>query len=153
MKNNRLLKSLSLILCIVLIAAMALFASGCGGDKETDKESGTPSASTVQKTETQVLGEGDTAFNFVVVDGDKKETKFEINTDKKTVGDALIELDLIEGEDGDYGLYVKTVNGITVDYDKDGKYWAFYVNGEYAMSGVDSTVIEAGATYSFKVEQ
>ena len=77
---------------------------------------------------------------------------FEIHTDKKIVGEALLELNLIDGEQGDYGLYVKTVNGITVDFDKDGKYWAFYVGGEYAMSGVDSTEITAGSTYAFKVE-
>ena len=43
---------------------------------------------------------------------------------------------LIAGEDSDYGLYVKTVNGVTVDYDTDGKYWAFYVDGEYAATDV-----------------
>ena len=46
----------------------------------------------------------------------------------------------------------KTVNGVTVDYDTDGKYWAFYVDGEYAATGVDSTDITAGATYTFKAE-
>ena len=69
-----------------------------------------------------------------------------------TVGAALLSLGLIAGEDSDYGLYVKTVNGVTVDYDTDGKYWAFYVDGEYAATGVDSTDITAGATYTFKAE-
>ena len=83
---------------------------------------------------------------------ENRETAFQIHTDKETVGDALLELGLIAGEEGAYGLYVKTVNGLTVDYDTDGKYWAFYTNGEYAVSGVDTTTIEAGITYSFKVE-
>ena len=87
-----------------------------------------------------------------MVDKEGNETPFEIHTDKETVGDALAELGLIDGEEGDYGLYVKTVNGITADYDKDGVYWAFYVNDEYAPSGVDSTVITEGNHYSFKVE-
>ena len=39
------------------------------------------------------------------------------------------------------------------DYDVDGTYWAFYINGAYAMSGVDSTEIVAGETYTFKVEK
>ena len=47
---------------------------------------------------------------------------------------------------------MKTVNGITLDYDKDGKYWAFYVDGEYATSGVDSTPITDGASYALKAE-
>ena len=59
---------------------------------------------------------------------------------------------MIAGEDGDYGLYVKTVNGETVDYDKDGKYWAFYINGEYGMTGVDATDIVEGDSYAFKAE-
>ena len=65
----------------------------------------------------------------------------------------LLKLGVIAGEDSDYGLYVKTVNGETADYDKDGAYWAFYVNGEYAMSGVDYTAPEAGTTYGFHVEK
>ena len=88
------------------------------------------------------------------VTGDKEgnETQFEIHTDKEIVGEALLELELIAGEESEYGLYVKTVNGITADYDKDGVYWAFYVNGEYAQSGVTSTPITEGDSYSFKVE-
>lgn len=98
------------------------------------------------------LGEGSTKFSFTVTDKDGNETHLEIHTDKETVGDALLELGLIAGDDGDYGLYVKTVNGITADYDTDGVYWAFYVNGEYATSGVDSTPVTEGADYAFKVE-
>ena len=81
------------------------------------------------------------------------ENAFEIHTDKEIVGEALLELELIEGEEGDFGLFVKAVNGIVADYDVDGTYWAFYVNGEYAMSGVDTTIIEEGTSYMFKVEK
>ena len=152
MKKTRLFKALSLILCIVLIAAMALFTNGCS-DNTTDPTAAPTQAATQEPvSDVTELGEGETEFNFTVTDTDGNETKFLISTDKATVGEALLELDLIAGEDGDYGLYVKTVNGITVDYATDGKYWAFYVNGEYAMSGVDTTEITEGAIYSFKVE-
>ena len=142
-RNNK--KFASLLLCMMLIVAMALTA-GCGEKKQDNNSAG-------QEVSTNVLGEGSTQFNFTVVDKDGKETAFEIHTDKTTVGEALLELELIAGEEGAYGLYVKTVNGITADYDVDQTYWAFYVNGEYGMTGVDSTNIEAGATYSFKVEK
>lgn len=105
------------------------------------------------QTDVTVLGEGQTVFSFNVTDADGNETNFEIHTDKETVGEALLELNLIAGEDSEYGLYVKTVNGITADYDKDQTYWAFYVNGEYAQTGVDATNVTAGDTYSFKVEK
>lgn len=91
-------------------------------------------------------------FTLEVTDLDGKVTKHEISTDKQTVGEALLEQGLISGDVGDYGLYVKTVDGLTLDYETDGKYWAFYVDGEYAMAGVDSTDITDGSTYAFKPE-
>ena len=139
-------KFTSWLLCMMLIVAMALTA-GCGEKKQEN------TTSAGQEVSTNKLGEGKTQFNFTVVDKDGKETAFDIHTDKTTVGDALLELELIAGEESTYGLYVKTVNGITADYDVDQTYWAFYVNGEYGMTGVDSTNIEAGATYTFKVEK
>lgn len=158
MEMTRIKKSLSSALCIVLITATALFTFGCNDNKTQSSEQQTTAVETTlqsdssSQTDSNVLGEGETQFDFTVTDADGNETAFEIHTDKTTVGDALLELGLIDGDQGDYGLYVKTVNGITVDYDTDGKYWAFYVNGEYATSGVDLTEIVEGETYSFKVE-
>ena len=140
-------KITSLLLCMMLIVAMALTA-GCGEKKQQESPS-----SAGQEVSATKLGEGKTQFNFTVVDKDGKETAFDIHTDKTVVGDALLELGLIAGEEGAYGLYVKQVNGITADYDVDQTYWAFYINGEYGMTGVDATDIEAGATYTFKVEK
>ena len=72
---------------------------------------------------------------------------FTIHTDKDTVGAALIEHDLIAGDEGAYGLYIKVVNGITADHDIDQSYWAFYIDGEMAMTGVDGTDITEGTAY------
>ena len=149
-KSNK--KIASELLCMMLIMAMAFTTVGCNTDKASDNQPQAEAQASVE-TESNVLGEGQTKFAFVVVDKDGNETNFEIHTDKATVGEALLELELIAGETSEYGLYVKTVNGITADYDVDQTYWAFYVNDEYAMSGADTTVIEEGATYSFKVEK
>ena len=163
---NRIFKKnsiLSLVLVIVLIAAMALSVVSC--DKKDGGEGTT--ATTESKTETQAstdendaeasrpanaVGEGSTSFAFTVtfVDGTSKE--YTVYTDNTTVGGALLDTGLIAGEDSQYGLYVKTVDGVTLDYNTDGKYWAFYVDGSYAMSGVDSTEIESGKVYTFKAE-
>lgn len=93
-----------------------------------------------------------TSFTAVTTDLEGKETTHTIKTDAATVGEALIEEGLIAGHTTDYGLYVDEVNGIALDWEKDGKYWAFYINGEYAMTGVDSTNVEDGAAYAFKPE-
>lgn len=131
-QNNLSIRVLSVVLCTVLIAAMALSMTAC-----TDN---TPPVGAV-------------TFTFQVVDGDGKQTDFTITTEKATVGEALLDEGLIKGEDGPYGLYVKEVNGITADYDADGTYWAFYVDGEMAPTGVDTTKVEDGAVYAFKVEK
>ena len=148
MKKTQIKRLLSLFVCIVLIAAMALITSGCENKK--DDSTSTPIVSSQNEITTQENSKIE--FLFTVVDLDGKETEFTISTDKTTVGEALLEEGLIEGEDSQYGLYVKTVNGITLDYDKDGKYWAFYVNDAYATAGVDSTNAVAGEKYTFKAE-
>ena len=129
MKCNSLRKWLALIGCIVLIAALALTATGCGSKAAADS---------AEKT-----------FLFTVVDLEGNETEFEIHTDETTVGAALLKEGLIEGEEGPYGLYVKVVNGITAIYEEDGSYWAFYEDGEYALAGVDQTEIDPEVHYSF----
>lgn len=167
MQKHTCRKSVSLLVCCALFAATALFTTGCSTNTETaDSTASVAATSEASSTtaseaapatpdtaaEVQVLGEGATVFSFAVVDADGNQTDFEIHTDAATVGDALSELGLIEGEDSEYGLYVKTVNGITVDYDTDGKYWAFYVDDAYAQTGVDTTEITDGASYAFRVE-
>ena len=153
MKTKIFNKKLLVTLSIVLIAVMALFIAGCSNN--TEEPSTTASSvegSTIENSSAIYLGEGNNTLIFIATDLDGKETHYMIKTDKTTVGEALLEQKLIDGENGDYGLYVKTVNGITLDYDKDGKYWAFYENGNYATSGVDQTEIINGTVYSFKPE-
>ena len=130
--------TLSLILVLVLTVAFV----SCGADKVDLWDNA------LYLEDTQ-LGSG--AKTVVVeVKAPDKQVTFTVKTDKATVGEALLEQGLIEGEQGQYGLYVKKVNGITADYDVDQSYWAFYVNGEYAMSGVDSTEITEGAIYQLE---
>jgi len=148
--KNVMRKRLAMIIRVALILTMALSLVACKGKSDTAADT---SAVTETAADSNVLGEGAVEFTFEVVDGNGNTTEFTINTDKKTVGEALQDVSLIEGEDSEYGLYVKTVNGITADYDVDQTYWAFYIDGEYASTGVDSTDVVAGSTYSFKVEK
>ena len=99
------------------------------------------------------LGVGETKFKFVMVADNGVERHFIVNTNAKTVGEALLATGVIEGDYGDYGLYVKKVCGIAADYNVTKTYWAFYVNGEYATAGIDKTDIVPNATYMFKVEK
>jgi len=133
-------KTINLLTAItVMLLAVALLASCGKPDDPTIWDNATYKEDTV-------LGEGE---KTVVVELKVLENlvTFTINTNADTVGAALLEHDLIAGEPGAYGMYVKTVNGITVDYDVDQRYWAFYIDGEYAMTGVDLMEIEEGRIY------
>ena len=128
------------VLSLVLVAAMVLMFAGCG---QKQVEENPQTAQNQQEVVEQ-------SFKFRVVDLDGTEKEFDVKYDnEKTVGEALKNEGLISGEEGQYGLMVDTVDGQKYDYNKDGAYWAFYVNGAYANSGVDTTPIKDGEIYSF----
>ena len=129
-------KVLSFILMLVVIVAVA----SCN---KTDKADIWENA--IYRTDTE-LGNGAKTIEVEVKVGENSVT-FTIHTDKETLGDALLEHGLIAGENGMYGLYVKTVNGILADYDIDGSYWSFYKGTEMMMSGVDGESISGGEHY------
>lgn len=152
---------------LALLLGLTLLLAGCGAAplaetppdadpaEETLLGEGTVSAEVLvlPVEDGAELGEGDTAFSLTITDGDGVQTHVTVNTDAATVGEALEALGLIRGEEGAYGLYVETVNGITADYDTDKTYWAFYINGEYAMTGVDATELVPGDSYELRVER
>ena len=154
MKHNSIRKLLSLILGFVLIAALAL--TGCSGTPaettlppEAPETTGTSADVTADVT---VLGEGSKSFDLTIVDKEGTEHLYEIHTDEEFVGFALIAHELIEGEEGPYGMYIKSVLGQVLDYETDGMYWSFYVGGEYAMTGVDLTPVTEGESYELRAE-
>lgn len=138
MKHLYLKKTMCVVLALLLAAAV-LGLVGCQSSPDTapDKPDETGEA---------------VSFTFEVTGQDGETTSQTVTTSCKTVGDALLEQGLIGGEDGPYGLYVKTVLGETHDYETDGLYWAFYIDGDYAISGVDVTEIVPGTVYGFCAE-
>ena len=155
--KNTMKKLLALLLALVLTLALA--ACGQKEENKTDDQTNDPAitdqdnAADEKVADGAVIGQGAVAFTVEGQGADGKTVTFTVNTDEETVGAALLKLGVIAGDDSEYGLYVKTVNGETADYDTDGTYWGFYINGEYAMTGVDATTLEAGATYAFRVEK
>jgi hypothetical protein len=151
---------LALTLALLCLICMFSCGSSSNDNKEQPSTDGNIGASdgSISKTgvwenalylEDTTFGEGANTIT-VKVKADGQSVTFTIKTDKKTVGEALMEHDLLAGEEGAYGLYVKKVNGITADYDKDQTYWALYIDGEYAMSGVDTTDVSEGTVYTLE---
>lgn len=130
-----------------LLIAITLF--GLAGCKEA--VSSTEPGTTISNVNYEEKGTGKNSFYLDVV-FEKDEKHFLIKTDKKTVGDALIELKMIEGTQGDWGIYISSVCGEEHKYESDGSYWAFYADGQYASKSVELTDIENGHTYALKAE-
>ena len=122
---------------VVVLLLLCLFSAGCQAEPAV-----TGIWADATYTEDTTLGEGATVLT-VVVSAEEKEVTFTVNTDKSTVGAALSEVGLIQGEDGMYTV----VNGMTADYNVDQTYWAFYEGDAYANQGMNDTAIDTAVTY------
>lgn len=92
---------------------------------------------------------GGKEITIEVIDDAQASTVYEVSTDAEYLGDAIREIEglTVEGTESEYGLMVDTVNGVVADYNENGAYWAFYVDGEYCMYGMDQQPIEDGQAY------
>ena len=143
MKKLSLLARLSLLLIFLLLVAAV--AMGCGEENVAVTEEQTIVCETV--------GEGEYSFDFTAVFADGSKKSYAVFTDCETVGEALLSLGLIDGEDGPYGLYIKSVCGVIADYDKDQTYWALYTDGEMSMAGADMVKCADVSLVELKVEK
>ena len=92
---------------------------------------------------------GSKDITIEVIDDEQKSVVYEVSTDAEYLGDAVRETEglTVDGTDGEYGMMVNTVNGVVADYNENGAYWAFYVDGEYCMYGMDEQPIADGQAY------
>lgn len=127
-------KILSVISLFVLLAVTALSVISCGQNNQTPTDTEPVSA---EQNATVTI-------TVQVTDNEGKTTDYEIATQETTLRGALEQEKLVEGEESEYGLYIKTVAGVTADYDTDGSYWALYQGDEYLMTSADTTPIADG---------
>ena len=83
-----------------------------------------------------------------VVHGDGTQKEFVYHTDMEYLGELLLSEELVQGDAGEYGLYITVVDGEEAIYETDGAYWALYENGDYAMQGADETPLSDGDNFS-----
>ena len=144
MKTRTITLLLTVLLTVVLLSTAACSSPGAQEQSQTGNTNDQASDSSGVD-----IGQGATVFVFEVTDNNGDMKIWNVHTDEATVGAALLDVGLIEGIMFDFGLMVSHVNGIKADFTEDGAYWAFFINGEMAMAGVDTTDIEEGVTYSF----
>lgn len=98
--------------------------------------------------------QGAKSFTVEVIDDQGESKKYTGHTDAEYLRQALEELDgfTMEGSESQYGLYVETVNGVKADYNANGSYWSFYVNGALCNYGVDSQPVADGDAFTIQYE-
>ena len=82
-----------------------------------------------------------------VLHGDGSKAGFTFSTDAEFLGPAMLEQDLISGQDSGYGLFVDTVDGERASYEENRSWWSLSCNGEMAQAGADSVPLHDGDTF------
>ena len=116
-------------LCLIALCVLLAAAAFVSCKKETQK-----GAKTI-------------TVDIVTPDGDStKTTTVTIHTDAEYLRGALDQEKLIEGTESEYGIYIKTVNGITANEDNQ-EWWCITKGGETLFTGADTTPIADGDHY------
>lgn len=101
--------------------------------------------------------EGSKGITIEVVNSKEESVVYELQTDVKYLEEAMNEAKeqgfTYEAEEGPYGLSVSVVNGEKADYNTDGAYWAFYVNGGYCNNGISTQPVEDGDAFEIVYEK
>lgn len=147
MKNQK-----RILLCLLILSIVLTVFVSCNKAPETDLTSTVSESLGVWEKATYTtdkeFGNGKKTITVEVKAGDRSVT-FTVKTDKENLADALLEHKLVDGDDGQYGIYIKYVNGIQADYDVDQSYWSLTKNGEMHNYGASTTIITDGERYEF----
>lgn len=137
-------KKIGLTSFIALVLAVIVCFSACGKDNEPTNGA-VPSDTSVRTT---AEGKKEANITVIVKDKDGKAVEIRLATEKKNLADALLDAGLVSGENTSTGLYIKTVNGIRADYEKDNAYWAILdKDGNAALTGASSITVSDGDVY------
>lgn len=95
---------------------------------------------------------GSKAITLEVLNQEGQTSEYKVQTDAEFLRQAMEEAKdfTFDGEEGDFGFTLYTINGETHNWNVDGSYWCVYVNGEYGMYGIDSQPVKDGDIYRFE---
>lgn len=90
--------------------------------------------------------DGEKALVIEVVHGDGTINRFDIRTDAEYLAKALLENEIVEDNQTEYGLFILTADGETADASNQ-EWWCITKGGESLMTGADDTPVADGETY------
>ena len=96
--------------------------------------------------------EGEKTITVEVVHGDGSEKDFKYGTNEAYLGAVIQENKLVEGEEGQYGLFMTSVDGEEADDSKQ-QWWCLTKGGEQVNTSADQTPIEDGDTFELTLTE
>lgn len=95
---------------------------------------------------------GSKSVTLEVLNQENQTSEYSVQTDAEFLRQAMEEAEgfTFDGEEGQYGFTLFTINGETHDWNVDGSYWAVYVNGEYGQYGIDNQPVQDGDVFRFE---
>lgn len=129
MKNRKTNLIAVIVLVVVLAAAGLLYMKFKPGTTAGDKEI---------TVKVSALENGEKSFTY--------------QTDAEYLGEVLTANKLIEGEDGQYGLFITTANGVKADDSKQ-QWWCITKGGEQVNTSVDQTPIQDGDQFELTLTE
>lgn len=128
-------------ICLLVLSVLLSALAACASDGTSDSTDPTDTQTTTQPDE-------NISITVKVIHGDGSEKTFEIETSEDTLLGALLQENLVEGDDSSpTGFYITTVDGEEADYSADQSWWCLTQNGEMLMTGAGTTEISDGQTY------
>jgi hypothetical protein len=128
----------------ILLAVVFLF---CFVSCSTVEKTGLWESATYRRDKT--FGNGEKTC-VVEVKAEDQVVTFTIKTDEEYLRGALEQENLIFGTDSDYGIYILTMDGETVD-EANMEWWGYTKSGEQVNYGVDTCPILDGDHYEFVI--
>ncbi len=130
MKNNR---KLIISLCILFVVIIGVMFSLFNHFKQPTQS-------------------GEKEITVVVIDADGKEDTFKYHTDREYLGEVLKDENLIEGEEGTYGIFIQSVNGIKADDSKQ-QWWCITKDKQQVNTSADQTPISDKDQYELTLTE
>ena len=95
---------------------------------------------------------GSKSITVQVVHADQSEKSFEFHTDAAYLGEVLETEKLVEGEMGQYGLFITVVDGEKADDSKQ-QWWCITKGGETVNTSAEQTPIADGDIFELTMKE
>lgn len=95
---------------------------------------------------------GEKTIYITVIHADSSKADFTYQTDAEYLGEVLLAENLVSGEEGQYGLFITTVDGETADSSRQ-QWWCITKDCEKLTTSADTTPLTDGDAFALTLTE